>query len=52
MQHSHVADHSSIVAFEAVKERYRKAGRRLRFVNLSSRGQHILKRAGVSSVNA
>lgn len=51
-QHLHVADHLAIVAFGTLKERYQKAGRSLRFGNLSSRNQHILKRAGVSLVNA
>jgi SulP family sulfate permease len=48
----HVADYSAIVAFETLKERYQKAGRRLRFVNLSSRNQPIFERAGVLLVNA
>ena len=51
-QHLHVAEHSAIVAFETLKERYLKAGRRLRFVNLSSRNQPILKRTGALLVNA
>ena len=51
-QHLHVADHSAIVAFETLKDRYQKAGRRVRFSNLSSRNQHILGRAGVSLSNA
>jgi SulP family sulfate permease len=46
-----VADHSAIVAFETLKDRYQKAGRRLRFTNLSTRNQQILKRAGVSLAN-
>jgi SulP family sulfate permease len=50
-QHLHVADHSAIVAFETLKDRYQRAGRRLRFANLSTRNQHILKRAGVSLIN-
>jgi len=50
-QHLHVADHSAIVAFETLKDRYQKAERRLRFANLSTRNQHILKRAGVSLIN-
>ncbi|MDB5776105.1 MAG: sodium-independent anion transporter [Herbaspirillum sp.] len=50
-RHLHVADHSAIVAFETLKDRYQKAGRRLRFANLSTRNQHILKRAGVSLIN-
>lgn len=51
-QHLHVADHSAIVAFETLKDRYRKAGRRVRFANLSLRNQRILDRAGVSLINA
>lgn len=51
-RHLHVADHSAIVAFETLRERYRKAGRNLRFVNLSSRNQHMLERAGVSLAEA
>lgn len=47
-QHLHVADHSAIAAFEALKGRYKKAGRHLQFINLSPRNQHILERAGVS----
>lgn len=50
-QHLHVADHSAIVAFETLRDRYQKAGRRLRFANLSTRNQHILERAGVSLAN-
>lgn len=50
-QHLHVADHSAIAAFETLKERYRKGGKRLEFAHLSSRNQHILERAGVSLVN-
>jgi SulP family sulfate permease len=50
-RHLHVADHSAIAAFEALKARYRKGGKRLAFVNLSSRNQHILERAGVSLGN-
>ncbi|WP_414441180.1 SulP family inorganic anion transporter [Burkholderia sp. 22PA0106] len=46
-RHLHVADHSAIAAFESLEERYRKAGRQLRFTNLSPRGQHLLARAGV-----
>lgn len=46
-RHLHAADHSAIVALETLAERYRKAGRRLRFVNLSSRNQRMLERAGV-----
>ncbi|WP_250862487.1 sodium-independent anion transporter, partial [Caballeronia sp. INML3] len=51
-QHLHVADHSAIVAFETLQDRYRKAGKRLQFANLSPRNQHILQRAGVSIANA
>ncbi|VVD82312.1 SulP family inorganic anion transporter [Pandoraea terrigena] len=51
-RHLHVADHSAIVAFEALRERYRKSGRSLCFVNLSPRNQHLLERAGVSLVEA
>ncbi|WP_250511283.1 SulP family inorganic anion transporter [Caballeronia sp. GACF4] len=51
-QHLHVADHSAIVAFETLQDRYRKAGKRLQFANLSLRNQHILQRAGVSIANA
>jgi SulP family sulfate permease len=51
-RHLHVADHSAIVAFETLKDRYQKAGRRLRFTHLSPRNQRILERAGVSVVNA
>jgi SulP family sulfate permease len=50
--HLHVADHSAIAAFETLKERYRKAGKRLEFVHLSSRNQKILERAGVVLINA
>ncbi|WP_414448241.1 SulP family inorganic anion transporter [Burkholderia sp. 22PA0099] len=46
-RHLHVADHSAIAAFESLEERYRKAGKLLRFTNLSPRGQHLLARAGV-----
>ncbi|MCI3204984.1 MULTISPECIES: SulP family inorganic anion transporter [Pandoraea] len=49
-RHLHVADHSAIVAFETLVERYRKAGRHLRFVHLSSRNQRLLERAGVRLV--
>ncbi|MBN9114514.1 MAG: SulP family inorganic anion transporter, partial [Pandoraea sp.] len=48
----HVADHSAIVAFETLRERYRTSGRNVRFVNLSSRNQRLLERAGVSLVEA
>ncbi|GJH29965.1 SulP family inorganic anion transporter [Caballeronia novacaledonica] len=48
----HVADHSAIAAFETLKERYQKAGKRLTFANLSARNQHMLKRAGVAVVHA
>lgn len=51
-QHLHVADHSAIAAFETLKGRYEKAGRRLRFINLSLRNRHILERAGVTVINA
>lgn len=51
-RHLHVADHSAIVAFEALRERYRTSGRSLRFVNLSPRNLHLLERAGVSLVEA
>lgn len=51
-QHLHVADHSAIAAFETLEDRYQKARRRLRFVNLSSRNQQILQRAGVSLMTA
>jgi SulP family sulfate permease len=50
--HLHVADHSAIAAFETLKERYHKAGKRLVFDNLSARNRHILKRAGVSIAHA
>jgi len=50
-QHLHVADHSAIVAFETLKDRYQKAGRRVRFANLSLRNQHMLGRAGVFLTN-
>ncbi|BET11572.1 SulP family inorganic anion transporter [Pandoraea sputorum] len=51
-RHLHVADHSAIVAFETLRERYRKAGKNLRFVNLSSRNQDMLERAGVRLAEA
>lgn len=51
-RHLHVADHSAIVAFETLVERYRKAGRSLRFTHLSSRNQRMLERAGVSLAEA
>jgi SulP family sulfate permease len=50
-KHLHVADHSAVVAFETLKDRYQKAGRRLRFAHLSTRNQHILERAGVTLIN-
>ena len=50
-QFLHVADHSAIVAFETLKDRYQRAGRSLQFTNLSTRNRLILKRAGVSLVN-
>ncbi len=46
--HLHVADHSGIAALEALTERYRKAGKRLNFANLSARNRRLLERAGVS----
>jgi len=49
-QHLHVADHSAIAAFETLKERYQKAGKRLKFANLSGRNQHMLARAGVAFI--
>ncbi|WP_250453070.1 SulP family inorganic anion transporter [Caballeronia sp. ATUFL_M2_KS44] len=47
-RHLHVADHSAIAAFETLKERYQKAGKQLRFANLSARNLHLLERAGVA----
>jgi SulP family sulfate permease len=47
-RHLHVADHSAIAAFETLKARYLKAGKRLGFANLSVRNQHMLARAGVA----
>jgi SulP family sulfate permease len=51
-QHLHVADHSAIAALETLKQRYQKAGKRLRLVNLSARNQHMLERAGVAFLHA
>ncbi|TDV04595.1 SulP family inorganic anion transporter [Paraburkholderia caballeronis] len=50
-RHLHVADHSAIVAFETLRDRYQKTGKCLRFANLSARNRHILERAGVSLIN-
>ena len=47
-RHMHVADHSAIAAFETLRERYQKAGKQLRFANLSPRNLHLLQRAGVA----
>ncbi len=51
-QHLHLADHSAIAALETLNERYQKAGKGLRFANLSARSQHLLKRAGFAFLHA
>ncbi|MDE1005840.1 MAG: SulP family inorganic anion transporter [Paraburkholderia fungorum] len=43
----HIADHSAIAALEAVHERYGRMGKQLRFAHLSSKSQHILRRADI-----
>ncbi|MNO94202.1 Bicarbonate transporter BicA [compost metagenome] len=42
------ADHSAIAALEALRERYRKAGKDLDVINLSQRCRAILQRAGLA----
>lgn len=51
-RHLLVADHSAIVAFETLRERYRKAGRSINFIHLSPRHRHMLERAGVRLAEA
>ncbi|RKF43677.1 sodium-independent anion transporter [Paraburkholderia fungorum] len=44
--HLHLADHSAIAAIEGLYQRYAKAGKELRFKNLSDRNARLLQRAG------
>ena len=47
-RHLHLADHSAIAALDSLAERYAKAGKQVQLVQLSSRNQRLLQRAGTS----